>query len=67
MTSRSAHPRPEAMAIAACRAEGTCKCWDRAMRSGRQPWHLINRRLCEHRYKAAVAEIIRNVMETTKR
>jgi hypothetical protein len=56
---RRAHPNPEAIAVAACEAEGRCRCAERPSRS---PGTIINRRLCEDRYKAAVRVIIEAVL-----
>lgn len=56
--SRRAHERPEAIAIANCTLMGECRC---KLRPGRNPGSIINRRLCEDKYLAAIQTILRGI------
>lgn len=58
---KRAHPRPEAIALDACRAAGPCGCDMRARRAFLEPGERIDRRLCEPRYRDAVRTILRRL------
>lgn len=46
---KRAHPTPAAVAMAACLADGRCRCSERG---------VFNRNTCEARYRVAIRSII---------